>query len=539
MRNVDAHRPREARRGSRFSAREKPAPAQSAGAGLGLRTGYAPRRGEVGEVARSRGGEVARWRREPPLGEGWRLLTRETIVTANGTSPLHLHVTNAMITRRQRVATAKLPRRVPAAPPNRDRFEVLKELPSPLGVELLLLVGQVWLTALTPAGARPRLFPKNTAPHIGDRRNGALKEAPADLREDLRTLMRVSGRRPPADREIALACEAVSEWAQALGYRRIALQFIEASAAIVPRDPYFAWIAGRANRLLGDHKESRWRAEAFYDRAIRYAYRELNWYVYIRAHLGYGRLCADRGLLQEAVAHYESASSACVDQGHDWLAALTLHDAVGVCFQRGNIPLARKYATEALRLYPRHNERFPLAVHDALFLYLVDNHFAEIEPLLKVLYTIPVPLHEQVLVASTLARTSGLLRHSDEYARCESRVLHLAGDHTFHTAAALVNLAFGAWGLADQDLAKRYALRAIELGEEMNDKQAVEVGRTVLSDLERGILAPGPVPITESAQAAELARLTAIVTENLVAWHGGTWTRKEGDQLGPDDVGPV
>jgi tetratricopeptide (TPR) repeat protein len=296
----------------------------------------------------------------------------------------------------------------------------------------LLLVGQVWLTALTPPAARQRLFPQNTASHIGDRRNGALKEAPPDLREDLRTLMRVSGRRSPTDLEIARACEAVSEWAQALGYRRTALQFVEPSAAIVPRDPYFAWIAGRANRLLGDRKESGWRAEAFYHRAIRYAYRELNWYVYIRAHLGYGRLCADRGSVQEAVTHYESASSACVDQGHDWLAALTLHDVVGIWFQRGNIPLARKYATEALRLYPRHNERFPLAVHDALFLFLVDNHFAEIEPLLKVLYTIPVPLNEQVLIALTLARTAGLLRHSDEFARCESRVLHLAPDNPFH-----------------------------------------------------------------------------------------------------------
>src|SRR5687768_11970857 len=94
----------------------------------------------------------------------------------------------AMVTRKQRVATAKRPRRVPAAPPFRERFEILKELPSPLGVELLLLVGQVWLTALTPPAARQRLFPQNTASHIGDRRNGALKEAPPDLREDLRTL---------------------------------------------------------------------------------------------------------------------------------------------------------------------------------------------------------------------------------------------------------------------------------------------------------------------------------------------------------------
>ncbi|MFL5386892.1 MAG: hypothetical protein ACJ8GN_30735 [Longimicrobiaceae bacterium] len=272
---------------------------------------------------------------------------------------------------------------------------------------------------------------------------------------------------------------------------------------------------------------------------MRYAYRELNWYVYIRAHLGYGRLCADRGSVQEAVAHYESASSACVDQGHDWLAALTLHDVVVLWFHRGNIPLARKYAAEALRIYPRHNERFPLAVHDTLFLYLVDNHYAEIEPLLKVLYTIPVPLHEQVLIASTLARTAGLLRHPDEFARCESRVLHLAPDHPFHAGYAHLNLAFGAWGLGNLELATEYATHGLKIAEQRGDRYDIDVGRRLLVDLEIGTPAPEPIPLTDTEQRAELERLSAIVTENLVSWHGGTWTRKEGDQLGPDDIGPV
>jgi tetratricopeptide (TPR) repeat protein len=265
----------------------------------------------------------------------------------------------------------------------------------------------------------------------------------------------------------------------------------------------------------------------------------LNWYVYIRGHLGYGRLCADRGSVQEAVTHYESASSACVDQGHDWLAALTLHDVVGIWFQRGNIPLARKYATEALRLYPRHNERFPLAVHDALFLFLVDNHFAEIEPLLKVLYTIPVPLHEQVLIASTLARTAGLLGHSDEFARCESRVLHLAPDNPFHAGYAHLNLAFGAWGLGNLKLATEYAEHGLKIAEQRRDRYDIDVGQRLLVDLEIGTPAPAPIPLTDTEQLAELEQLSTLVTENLVSWHGGTWTRKEGDQLGPDDIGPV
>lgn len=408
-----------------------------------------------------------------------------------------------------------------------------------MGVELLVLVVKVWLTAWTPPASRQKLFPKTTASHVGDRRTTALKDAPPDLRDDLRTLMRVTGRRPPSETEVAKACEAVAEWAQAAGCPKTALHFAEASAAIVPRNPYFAWIAGRANRILADSKKCGWRAEAFYDRAIRYAYRDLNWYVYIRSHLGYGRLCVDRGAFDEAVTHYERASAASIDQGHDWLAALTLHDLVVLCFQRGNIGQARKYAVEALEIYPRHNERFPLAVHDALYLYLINNHSAEIEPLLQILFTVPVPLHEQVLVASTLARTAGQLQHADEFSRCEARVLALAPDHGFHAGFGYVNLAFGAWGLGNTHRAREYAMRGIALGRERGDAYDVEIGEQLLADLDQGKTAPQPVPMSDPEQLEVIARLSAIVTRNVISWHGGTWTRKEGDQLGPNDVGPV
>ena len=72
-----------------------------------------------------------------------------------------------------------------------------------------------------------------------------------------------------------MACEALSIWAQNLGFPQTALRFAEAAAAVLPEDPYPAFIARKANRPLGDPEQDHWRAEAFYDRAIRYACRTL------------------------------------------------------------------------------------------------------------------------------------------------------------------------------------------------------------------------------------------------------------------------
>ena len=302
-----------------------------------------------------------------------------------------------MATRAQRAAGVSRPRRSVHAPPHRDWFEITKEVRSELGSELFMLVRAVWLCSWTPASARPNLFRAKTAPHVANRRIDALKAAPADLVPDLRTLMRLSGHRPPPDSDAAEACENIAAWAQMAGFPKTALHFAEAAAAIVPKNPHFAFIAGRTNRLLGSPVKDSWRAEVFYDRATRYASHQLNWPVYIRAHLGYGRLLTDRGNLRAAVGHLKSAASACIDQSHDWLAAQTFHDVCGLYFVQGDLQNARRSAVEALRLYPRHNERFPIAVHDALFLFLVDRYFREVYPHLQQLFHLPLPPHEQVL----------------------------------------------------------------------------------------------------------------------------------------------
>lgn len=443
----------------------------------------------------------------------------------------------------------KRPWRILSAPIPRDWDLVLAEIESEFGAELYALVRQVRLAADCPAERRPKLFRKGNR-HVAERRTEALHEAPASIRESLRLLMRITSKMPPSDREVALACERIAIWAQEEGFPDTAIHFAEAAAAISPQDPYFAFIAGRTNRLVGIP----WRAEVFYSRAIRYGYRQQNWDSYVRANLGLGRLHADRGRLRTAAKHFFSAARAALDQGHDWLAAQTYHDLFPLHYELGEISKAHELAHKALATYPQHHERYPVAVHDFLLLLIFENHYAEAWPLLERLVQAPLRSHDQVLVWGTIARTAGALQKGDEYAEAEARVLELAPHWDAFAPAAYLGLAAGAHALRDRALAASYATKALLLAEAKDDRQARRLAQELLDDLAAAVPAPPPVPLKgelaeglrlltgkagdeEAEEAPEGIAPGALA--KLATWRSDrTWTARE-NQLGMWTLGPV
>jgi tetratricopeptide (TPR) repeat protein len=346
--------------------------------------------------------------------------------------------------------------------------------------------------------------------------------------------MRVSGQRPPEDTEIANACEEISGWAQEAGHPKTAVHFAELSAAIQPQNPYFAFVAGRANRIMGIP----WRAEVFYSRAIRHAYRQLNWDVYVRAHLGYGRLLSERGRIHAAAPHLYSAARVAVDQGIDWLAAQTYHDLFAMHIEVEDYATAHVYAPLALATYPLHNERYPLAVHDYALLLVWEHHYAEAMPLLELVTAAAVPSHDQVIVWSTYGRTAGALGLADRFADAEARVLQLAPHYDLFAPAAFVNLALGARALADWQLAEAYVKRGIAQAEARADNVVLRVARELLAAIVDQVPAPSPAPPLAGEPAERLRLVLESATERLSAWHGETWTRKE-QQSGAMTLGSV
>lgn len=438
-----------------------------------------------------------------------------------------------MVRRESRVGR-KRPWGILNAPPPGRWSEILEEIPTDLGSELLLLVRAVRLAAARPAERRRGLFPSTTPRHAAERRSEALLEAPCDLRNDLRTIMRLTGRRPASDTETATACEAVAVWAQDAGYPAVAIQFAEAAAAIQTGDPYFAWVAGRTNRVVGEG----WRAEVHYARAIRLAHRLQRWDVYIRAHLGMGRLLSDAGRLRVAARHFFSAGRMALDQGEEWLAAQTFHDLVPLHFELGNEEKAYVYAKKALETYPRHHERFPIAAHDFGLLLVFRRQYKEARPLLEQLTQLPLRHSEQVLVWGTLARTVGSLNDRPAFSEAEARVLSLSRQHGAFAPAAFYSLASGAHGLGDFALASQYARTALELAATREDRATIRLLQILLGDLAEGRNAAEPAPPLTGHPAIQLRELERRLQDRLPQWRAHTWTKKE-NQYGSMTLGTV
>lgn len=397
-----------------------------------------------------------------------------------------------------------------------------------------MLVRHVWLVSVTSPTKRDRLFRTPTPAHVGTRRSDALHAGAPDIRSDLRTLMRISNRRPPPEEEVALACQAVAEWARSVGWRQTAVQFAEAGAAIRPRDAHASFIAGRTNRAVG----VAWRAEIYYLRAIRQAYQAQDLTTYARANLGLGNLYTDLDDLDAGARHLNSAASAALDRGEVWLAAQTFHDMMGLHFQLGDLRKAEEYGRRALLTYPLHNERHPIAVHDLAFLLTVQNHHEDALCLLDLISGIPLSYQDQVLVQGTLARAAAGLGQGSTYSVAEELVLRLSRDHDLHADVALVNLAVGARCLGDWLRAHAHAEAGLQLARDRGHVYVASVAQQQLEDIENRTPCPAPASPMVGRRRDEHQRLLATLKTEMSSWRSRTWTRKEA-QSGPHSLGPV
>lgn len=446
-----------------------------------------------------------------------------------------------------------------------------KELPGPLlGLELHLLLRELRTWADSPADTKR----KRGAIHVAERRGEVLNEAPEKLRPPIRLLMQVRSVRPPTIDALQSACLEIAEWAQEAGYPATAIDFAEASAALLTEDAVWearqrrdthtivaaawgAFVAARTNRIAGEN----WRAEVFYSRAIRFSQwagerakkkcpdRKRAWAIYVRAHLGFGRLHAKHARFRAAARHYRTAARRAYIEGEEWLSAQTCHDLLALSIEEGLLASvagkgkpafeeARRRGRIALVRYPRHHERFPAAVHDFVFAFVCEHRYADAMPLLELLMQAPIPLHDKVIGWSTLARTAGSLQNAERYAVAEAHVLELSPHYDLHAPSAYVNLAFGARGLGDCELAEQYVARGIALAESRGHRLAVIVGRALLREINAKNPGPPGAPPLQGREANALGELADAVADQLAGWRGPTWTKKE-SQFGLATLGAV
>jgi tetratricopeptide (TPR) repeat protein len=447
------------------------------------------------------------------------------------------------------------------------------EVSGNLDVELHLLARRVrdWVEFGNEPGGR-----RKASAEIAKRRAEFLSAAPARIRPALQVLTRVSSPRPMTRAEVQAACLDVVEWAQDAAFPQLAVDYAELCAAVVSEDQIWfarkssdeaalgtaawgAFVAARTNRIAGD----KWRAEVYYSRAIRFSdwaaeaaslhqnksERKRARSIYVRAHLGFGRLEAGRTRYRAAAKHYKAAARVAFEEGEEWLSAQTYHDLLALALEEAmmasvtakeysDFSQAREYGKIALERYPKHNERFPAAVHDFVFVLVSENRFRDAMPLLELLMETPIPTYDQVIGWSTLARTAAALGNAARYADAEARVLELAPHYDLHAASAFVNLAFGARALGDWELAEQYVRRGIAAAATQGNRLAVQVGRALLCEVEARDPAPTAAPPLVGREAQALRELASVIAAQLASWRGSSWTKKE-SQFGVATLGPV
>ena len=133
----------------------------------------------------------------------------------------------------------------------------------------------------------------------------------------------------------------------------------------------------------------------------------------------------------------------------------------------------------------------------------------------------PIPVHDQVIGWSTLARTVAALGDSARYADAEARVLELAPHFPLHAAAAFVNLAFGARALRDWELAAEYANRGISVAAAQGNRLVALVGRALLRDIEAFDPGPPPAAPLHGREAQALRELAADKKADGEKWYWG------------------
>jgi tetratricopeptide (TPR) repeat protein len=317
----------------------------------------------------------------------------------------------------------------------------------------------------------------------------------------------------------AAACHRLSVWAGERGYGEMCIQFAETAAALQPSSPRATYEAARANRCFARPVD----AEILYSRAICLARSGRNWRVYVRGHLGLASISRDRGHLDRAAAHYATAARRARDTGEKWLAALVEHDLFVLRTTQGDYDSAHAHAERAYLWMPAHNEAVPALVHDYAYLLLRADAPRLAIRLLDALVGKRLPSTYMVLYWSTHARVAGVLGETARFHDARKKVATIERKPVAHSAAAEMNLAYGAYALGLSAIAEQHALRAADLARSNTDRQVMADAESLIGTLRGGVPAG-----TRNAEPppSHLQRLADALAERLARWRGPTWKRK-------------
>jgi tetratricopeptide (TPR) repeat protein len=355
--------------------------------------------------------------------------------------------------------------------------DILREMTG----EAAVLVWKSLRSVMLWASASPREHAELFAEGAEQRRIAEILvvDLDAELVGPLRTFAQVLGNPGGVRREaVALACRQVAQWAQTHELSATTLAFTQAAALVCPADAELAHEVGRLARSQGENA----RAESWHRRAIMLGRQSGAWEPYARSYVSLGNLASHRGNFPQARRCQIKAYRAARRHALGEVMAMALHDLFSIAVETREAVSAQRYARQAFRAYGPTHGRIPYLAHDLAVLWIREGQFGQALPVLQALLPRFEAAEDRVLILANITRAAGgqgeqaLFREAWE----STENLLVLPQTAKRAAQALLNLARGATGLGEWELAETAAQSALERATRRGESQIVFEAESVL-----------------------------------------------------------
>jgi tetratricopeptide (TPR) repeat protein len=246
---------------------------------------------------------------------------------------------------------------------------------------------------------------------------------------------------------LALACTALSRWAQGLGAGGTASPFAEAAASACPADPWFAWAAGELHRQQGRRRE----AERWLRQASKVAVWTRDWDAQAAALGRLGTLAREAGRHGDAKKLLLSAVRVAKRAGLRQRLPAIWRDLFLLAGASGNLEEVEHCAREALNAGGPDDPGLPALAREMAGIWIRHGSFARALRVLRALLPHLTTPGERLRAAARSAHAAGAVGDEQAFRQAWDEAWFLAGSPGMSLRAEdALALAFGA---LDLDLA--------------------------------------------------------------------------------------
>lgn len=335
----------------------------------------------------------------------------------------------------------------------------------------------------------------------------AAETAPSELSGALNRIFEMIEQPETSEhRPLAAACRDISTWAAQSGLPATESEFADAVAYVLPKDADAALFAGRGARRAGALD----RAQQWYHRASGLARRNRDKQAFVLSLIRRGTLAEERGDSVIAKKMQERAWKAASRYKLDKLAAYAQHELLVIAVHAGTLAAGQRYATTALRLYGRFDERFPQLAHDTAFLWAWHGYHGAAMPVYEAVLPFLVRPGERIQVAANIGRASAATGDSDGFFRAWADVERWSPGASEYTATAFLNLALGAHTLGLKMQAGELARMGLEQARARGQHTVVQRLEALMENLSSGFGKDPNLPATD-----EMVDLAATLISRL------------------------